>query len=226
MNNAFSPTLLSLLNRAKTAAAKQAFIDSAAMSGAGGDPAAAGGGMPPGGDPMAAGGGMPPGGDPMAGGGGGGGGGGGDVLTMLPLIQQAVQQAVAGSGAGGGGGGGAAGGMKAPKIDVNVTLLQILKILARIADALGIQIPATEMVATQGDLTAFAQQQSGGPAAAAGGDAGGAAAAGGQPAIPPIEPMQAATKSSGLADFGTPWPDGQAMHQMSGEAAAIAALLS
>jgi hypothetical protein len=73
------------------------------------------------------------------------------------MIQQAVQQAM--MSAGGGGGMGGEGGAIKPKIDVNVALMQILKIQARIADALGIQIPASEMVATSGDLTQMATQQ-------------------------------------------------------------------
>lgn len=130
---------------------KDAFVDPATMTGGGG-------GAPPGGDPAAMGG-MPPGMDPAMMGGGGAppaAPAGPDPTTMLPLITQAVQQAV--GGAGGGAGAGAGGPMK-PKIDVNVTMLQILKILARIADALGVQIPASEMVATSNDLTQFANQQ-------------------------------------------------------------------
>jgi len=158
---------------------KEAFVDPAMMQGGGmppgGDPAAMGGdpaamgGMPPGGDPAAMGGAPPP--------------AGGDPMALLPLITQAVQQGVAGAGGGGGAGAGAAGagGLK-PKIDVNVTMLQILKILARIADALSIQIPASEMVATSGDLNQFANQQQAG--------------AQGQPqqsAISPISPIQGAS---------------------------------
>ena len=76
-----------------------------------------------------------------------------------------------------------------PKIDVNVTLLQILKILARIADTLGVKIPASEMVATQGDLTQFGMQQ-----ATNTGDPAGASA------IPPIQPIQPAMPSAGGGD--------------------------
>jgi hypothetical protein len=98
------------------------------------------------------------------------------------MIQQAVQQAMAansGSGAMTGGGGG--GGLK-PKIDVNVALMQILKILARLADALGVQIPAAEMVATSDDLNQMAASQQA-PAGGGGGALG---------AIQPVSPMKAA----------------------------------
>jgi hypothetical protein len=152
----------------------------------GGDPMA--GGMPPGGDPMA--GGAPPGGDPMAGGmppGGDPMAGGGDPMAMLqPMIQQAVQQAMAAQGGGGGAGGpaGAGAGLK-PKIDVNVEIMQMKKLLAKLCDAMGVAIPAQDMVATPEDLNEIA---AGGPgAAAATPDAGG-----GGSAIKPIEPMQAA----------------------------------
>lgn len=132
---------------------KEAFIDQAAMTGGGGggappaDPAA--GGAPPM-DPAMAGG-APAGGAPA-------GGGGGDAL--MGMIQS-MQQQIQGLSQGGGAAAGGAGGVEPikPKIDVNVTLLQILKILARIADSLGIQIPASEMVATSNDVTQFAQQQ-------------------------------------------------------------------
>lgn len=193
---------------------KQAFIPGGDPS-MGGDPSAGGGappgGMPPGGDPSA-GGGMPPGGDPSGGAGGmppGGAGGAGSDPTagiqapssdITSLIQQQVQAAVAGMTPGGGMGAGAgAGGIK-PKIDQNVVLLQILKMLAKISDTLGIHIPASEMVVTPEDLRAMAQ---GGPGAAAAQDQGGGGAAGGMPgqsAIKPIEPMQAA--SPGLAAGG------------------------
>ena len=144
----------------------------------GGDPAAMGG-MPPGGDPAAMGGmpgGMPPGGMPpgeMPGGGapmdpaamgGDPAMAGGMAPPPPPGIDPAMLEQIASAVAakmGGGGSGtsmGASTGLK-PKIDVNVTLLQILKMLARIADGLGIQIPASEMVATQGDLGQMAQQQ-------------------------------------------------------------------
>lgn len=148
----------------------------------GGDPAAMGG-MPPGGDPAAMGG-MPPGGggmppgapsDPTA-------GMGGQMPDLSSMIKQQVQAAM-------GGMQGQNGQIK-PKIDENVVLLQVLKILAKIADALGVNIPASEMVVTPEDLQQMAQ---GGPGyAAMTPDQGGGAGAGNS-AIKPIEPMQGAS---------------------------------
>jgi hypothetical protein len=107
-----------------------------------------------------------------------------------------MQMIQAQGGAGGGmGGGGGAEPIK-PKIDVNVTLLQLLKMMSRIADALGVQIPASEMVATQNDLTQFGMQQQSG-AGATGAPPGGAGAGGGQSAIPPIQPIQPAAPGMG-----------------------------
>lgn len=129
-----------LLKMAREAAAKLAFVPGGDPTMGGGDPAAAGGGGG-GMDPMAAMGGMDP--AAMAGGG---------MApppppppapapsTISPAMSGAVEPIK-------------------PKIDVNVTLLQILKILAKIADTLGVQIPASEMVATQGDLTDFGMKQ-------------------------------------------------------------------
>lgn len=162
-------------------AVKAGFVDPAAMAGGG-----AGGGMPV--DASAAGGAPPmdPGG--MSGMGGMGGGGGG-MEAKLDKMMQLMSMGGMGGGAGG------AGGPLKPKIDVNVALMQISKMLARIADALGVQIPAHEMIATPQDLTAMASQQQtgapgtplqdGGQGGAGGGEAGGAP----QGAIPPIDPM-------------------------------------
>lgn len=202
MNNAYeysgvNPELIKMA-LAKTAEAhkKEAFIP---VGDPNMDPMAAAGGMPPGGAPP----GMPPGGAPpgmpmdpaMAGGmppGGappmdpamaGGmpppppGGLGPDEIRMI------IKEELAQSGMGGGAGG--AGGLK-PKIDVNVEMMQIKKILARISDTLGIQIPASDMVVTSDDLNAMAQ---GGAGAGAGAGAGGQSAI--QP-IQPLDPMQAA----------------------------------
>ena len=74
------------------------------------------------------------------------------------IAQAVVAQLLSQSGGGGSSGSGA----PKPKIDVNVTLLQILKILARICDHLGIQVPVSDMVATSGDLSQMAQAQAGG----------------------------------------------------------------
>lgn len=178
-----------LLKQAASFISKQAFVAASdpMMTGdpaaAGGDPAAGGapptdpaaGGAPPA-DPAAAGGGAPAGPDPM--------------MAIQSMVQQAVQQAMASQGGGAGAGGAAGGGIK-PKIDVNVELMQIKKLLARIADAMGVQIPAAEMVATPDDLNQMAQQQQ---------QAGGGGAAAG--AIPPIQPMKAAGES--------PWEQGTA----------------
>lgn len=149
----------------------------------GGDPAAAGGAPPadpsmgggaPPMDPSMAGGAPPV--DPAAA------GGGDPMAVMMPMIQQAVQQAMASQG---GGMQGAGPGLK-PKIDVNVEIMQIKKMLAKIVDALGIHIPAQDMVATPEDLNQIAQGGAG--YAASTPDNGGGAL--GQ--ISPIEPMKAA----------------------------------
>jgi hypothetical protein len=97
-----------------------------------------------------------------------------------------------------------------PKIDINVAILQILKLLARITDALGIPIPASEMVATQGDLTQMGmQQQTGG------------AAPGGAGAIPPVSPVQPAFgKTSAYTANGTAF-DGSSFDALSSKASAI-----
>lgn len=132
---------------------KQAFVDAAAASGGGGDPAAAAGGA----DPMA--GAMPPmpgmaPEDPAAAAGGGGGAPPSDprIDQMMSMIQQLMSQ--------GGGGGGAMGGVEPikPKIDVNVEIMQMKKMIARLCDAMGVQIPAAEMTATTQDLTQMGMQ--------------------------------------------------------------------
>lgn len=190
-----------LLSKARSHFAKQAFVaagdpsmggapmDPAMAGGAGGapmDPAMAGGGAPPM-DPAAAGGAPPM--DPaMA--------GGGDPLAALqPIIQQEVQKAMAGAGGGAAAGGaGAAPGIK-PKIDINIEVMQIKKMLAKIIDTLGIHVPVQDMVATPEDLQQMAE---GGPGAAAttpDSQGGG----GGLGQISPIEPMKAAEWENGEA---------------------------
>ncbi len=167
---------------------KQAFVPGD-PSGGGGDPSGGGGGAPP----------MDP---SMMGGGGGGmpmdpammGGGappppppsGGDpgLTAKLDQILQALQ---GGAGAGAGQTGAtAAGGLK-PKIDVNVEIMQIKHMLAKIIDSMGIPVSAQEMTATPEKLTAMAQaqQQTGQQDASMGGG-------GGQGAIPPMPPMDPA----------------------------------
>ena len=161
------------VSQVKLAEEKQGFVDPATMQGGGmppgGDPMA--GGMPPGGDPMAGGmppPGMPPGGDPMAGG----------MPPPPPPPMPPPMPPVDPN----------AQGLK-PKIDVNVEIMQIKNMLAKIVDGLGIQIPAQDMTATPEKLNAMA----------AGGDPsiGGGAAGGGDPSAiqppQPIEPMGAAT---------------------------------
>lgn len=170
-----NPEMVKEARRRMAAFTKLAFVP-------GGDPSMTGGGAPPGGDPSGGGGAPPPGGDPSGGGappmdpsGGGGGappmdpsmmgmpppppaGGGGDpaMTAKMDQILQAVQGGSAQSGSN------MAGQIK-PKIDVNVAIMQMSKMIARIADALGVKIPASEMIATPNDLTQMAtKQQTGG----------------------------------------------------------------
>lgn len=229
-----SGTFGQLLLMAKEQTAKQAqkhqkiaVVDAQTLAGGGGDPAAMGG------DPMAAGGGGDPmaaamGGDPAAMGGdpaamGGGGGGGPDMAAMMARLQALEQQLAAG---GGGGGAAGAGGVEPikPKIDVNVTLLQVLKILAKIADALGVQMSAAEMVATQEDLTSFAMNQSGGAGAAGG------AGGGGGSAIKPVSPMGGASPAMAKASqhaMGARYEQAsQGLTQLSDRAAALSAVMA
>lgn len=119
-------------------------------------------------DPMAMGGGMPP--MPPEG------GGGSDPESIRAIIKEEL--AASGLTGGGAAGAGPAGGIK-PKIDVNVELMQIKKMLAKVIDAMGISIPAADMVATPEDLNQMA---------------GGGAGAEGDPSqspspIQPIQPM-------------------------------------
>lgn len=185
-----------LVKIAQHAVSKAAFVDPATVAGGG-----MGGGMPPGGDPSAMGmdpsmmGGAPPGGapagDPAAAGAPPAGGGGDPALSAK--LDQMMQMLSSGGGAGGAG----AGQLK-PKIDVNVALMQLSKMVARIADSLGVTIPAAEMIATPQDLAGMAQQQQAGGAAPPGGGGGGGGAP--QSSIPPIAPIQGA--SPALAGSG------------------------
>lgn len=165
---------------------KQAFVAAGdpSMGGAppGGDPAAAGGAPPM--DPAAAGGAPPM--DPAMAGGGAPPAGGDPMAAIMPMIQQAVQQAMAANGGGQSGPQAAGPGIK-PKIDVNVEIMQIKKMLAKIVDAMGIHIPAADMVATPEDLNQIAQGGAGFAAATPDSQSGG-----GMGAIPPIQPMKAA----------------------------------
>lgn len=178
-----------LLSMVKQAGLKQAFVP-------GGDPGMGGGGAPPGGDPAA--GGAPPGGGGAPPPDAGGGGGGDPMAALQPMIQQMVQQQMAqmggGAGGGAGGAGGAAGGLK-PKIDVNVEIMQMKNMMAKMCDHLGIQIPAQDMVATPDKLNAMAQGgQTASPAGTGAGGGGGGGAIGG---VGGIDPMQGSGSPGG-----------------------------
>ena len=155
---------------------KRSFVDPA-MAAGGGDPAAMG--MDPSamGAPPAAGG-M----DPAAMGGGEGGGGAPPADPALESRLAAIESQLAG---GGGAAGGVGGGVEPikPKIDVNVEMMQIKNMLAKIIDTMGIPVPAQEMTATPEKLTQMAM----GSQASAGGAGAGGAPGGG--AFPPIEPI-------------------------------------
>lgn len=142
------------------------------------DPSMMGGGGAPPMDPAMMGGGMPPPPPPS----GGGGGGDAGVTAKLDQLIQLMQ----GGGAGAQSGANQAGQLK-PKIDVNVAIMQMSKMIARIADTLGVQIPASEMIATPNDLTSMAnKQQAGGQQDAAmggGGPPGGISPMGGMPGM-------------------------------------------
>lgn len=215
---------------------KRAFIPSGDMSGggggdpaAGGDPTGGAGGAPPGGDPTGGGGGAPPSGDPS-------GGGGGDPTAIIAQLQQQVQQMQQQMQqmqmGGGGGAGGAGGGALKPKIDVNSVLLSILKVQARIADQLGVKIPASEMVATQQDLSGLATAtQTGGPMPGmdptAGGGGGGGGDAGGVGGVSPVDPMQGMQPGPGGTKQGSYHKNGIAfdsagLDEMNNRASAIA----
>lgn len=174
-----NPEIIRMARQAVSGPTKLAFVP-------GGDPAAmGGGGMDPSMmDPAAMGGGMAPPAAPPA----DGGGGGGQLDSIMRKLDQMMMSG------GGAGAGGAAGPLK-PKIDVNVALMQISKMLARIADALGVHIPAHELIATPQDLTAMAtQQQTGAPAGPESAGAAGPATG----AIPPVGPLE------GLQPAGMP----------------------
>lgn len=196
LDHIVNPQLLTMVRRGLGGFNKLAFVPGADMSGGGGGASQ--------GDPSQGGGAPPPQGGGMPGGGGGGdptppGGGGGDpAASLMPMVQQMVQQQMAQMGGGMGGGAGGAGGKNplTPKIDEKAVLLQILKIQARIADQLGVKIPASEMVVTQSDMQGLAQSSSSGaplpgmdPSAGGGAGAGGGGAIGG---IPPMDPMAGA----------------------------------
>lgn len=134
------------------------------------DPSMGGGAPPPPMDPSMGGGAPPP--PPMD-----------PMAAIMPMIQQAVQQAMS---ANGGGQMQGAGGLK-PKIDINVEIVQIKKMLAKIVDALGIHVPVSDMVVTPEDLNQIAQGGPGFAAATPDGKSGG-----GLGQIAPISPIKAA----------------------------------
>lgn len=213
MSDLFSGKLSQLLKIARERN-KQAFIDPAMMGGGGGAPPmdpAMGGGAPPmdpammgGAPPMdpAMGGGAPPmdpammgmdpammGMDPaMMGGAPPAPEGGGDDIRAI------IKEELAASGlTGASSATETPAGKVKPKIDVNVEILQIKKMLARLSDAMGVNIPAADMVATEDDLTEMANEGAGG----------GGEAAMTPGAIPPIEAMQGAfpePKAAGISD--------------------------
>ena len=102
-----------------------------------------------------------------------------DPAMIQQMVDDAVKKSTGGAGAGGGGG------LK-PKIDVNVELMQIKHMLAKLADALNVKIPAQDLVATPDKLMTMAN---GGDATSGGGGAG---------SIPPIGGI------SGITPAGTP----------------------
>lgn len=105
------------------------------------------------------------------------------MAAIMPMVQQAVQQAMS---ANGGGQMQGANGLK-PKIDINVEIVQIKKMLAKIIDALGIHVPVSDMVVTPEDLNQIAQGGPGLAAATPDGKSGG-----GLGQIAPISPIKAA----------------------------------
>ena len=208
---------------------KSAFVPPGAM-----DPAAAGGGggMPPGGgaggmppgappmppaDPSMMGGPPPPpppGGDPMA--------AGGLPPELMAMVQAEVQKAMGGGAGGGamGGAGGAMGGGMKPKIDVNVEMMQIKNMMAKLMDTLNVQMPVQDMVATPEKLEAMA---GGGDTAMAGAEGGAEGGAGG--AIGQLDPM------AGMDPAGQPGPPKMAlasagMGQLTNQAQALSMVLS
>ena len=145
-------------------------------------------------------------------------------MMIQQAVQTAMQQQGGGGGGGGGMGGGMAGGMGGPpkmKIDVNIEIMQMKKMLAKIVDALGIPVPAQDLAIDQNDVTQMAQQQAGG---ASGG-------AGSISAIAPPSPIQPAMPGGG-AGGGDPskqgaWENGSPFYdsgitQMRDKAAALA----
>ena len=145
------------------------------------DPAMAGGAPPM--DPSMGGGAPPP--PPMD-----------PMAAIMPMVQQAVQQAMSANG--GGQPQGAGPGLK-PKIDINVEIVQIKKMLAKIIDALGIHVPVSDMVVTPEDLNQIAQGGPGLAAATPDGKSGG-----GLGQIQPIAPIKSAEAWESGTAFSLP----------------------
>jgi hypothetical protein len=178
------------------------------------DPSGGGGMPPPGMDPSM---GMPP--PPPDG------GGGGDP-AMTAKLDQILQALQGGAGAGAGQSGANQAGMLKPKIDVNVEIMQIKHMLAKIIDAMGIPVKAQEMVATPEKLTQMASQQQGSGQQDA-------SMGGGPGAIPPIPPMDGSgapggggggmPKAGSYRERGAAFTyDAAAMEAVGNKAAAIA----
>ena len=143
----------------------------AAMGGGGGMPpidpamlaAMGGGGMPPIDPAMLAalGGGMPPPPPPPPPEGGGGGGGGGQVnQDLVNAIVDGVKEALKSSqnSVTGATSNGPVTGQKF-KIDIGLEIMKLSKMVARIADALGINIPAQDLIVTPEEVASLQQQQ-------------------------------------------------------------------
>ncbi len=137
-----------------------------------------------------------------------------------------VQAAIQAAGAGGADGAGDP--AIKPKIDVNVEIMQMKNMIAKLLDAQGIPMPAQEMVATPDKLQAMA-----------GGEAGPGGPAGGSDpssAIAPPEPIAAAAPAAaapamaggekvGHHDRGRAVPQAANMAQLSNRASAMATVL-
>jgi hypothetical protein len=174
--------LASLISHVKSMLPKQGAVDALALAQGGMPPG--GGGMPMDPSMMMGGGGMPM--DPsmmMGGGGGmppmdpsmmmiGGGGGmpmdpsmmmGGGGMPMDPSMMMGggmpPDAGMAAQGGAAAANGGAGGAPPKIKVDINVELLQIKKLLAAIVDALGIRVPAQDMAVTPQDVARMAQQE-------------------------------------------------------------------
>ena len=96
-----------------------------------------------------------------AGGGGGAGNagaGGGDQQQLVDAIVNGIKEALKEQQ---GGGQAASAAPSAPKfkIDIGVEIMKLNKMVARIADALGINIPAQDMIVTPEEVAALQQQQ-------------------------------------------------------------------